>query len=92
MIRPDMAPRSLLLLSVPLSLVTCATTRGQAREIGAQALGCPDDDVRITSYVADEYLVEGCGRRVEVFCKQPNAMDRSRPTEGQAACRAGAPR
>jgi len=70
----------------------CATTRGQARALGAQSLACPESEVTITSYHGAQYVVEGCGHSVEVDCQDPRTVDRNEHPEGHSFCQARKPR
>ena len=73
-----------------LSVAGCATTRGQAKDVGAQVLACPE--VTVTSYHGAQYLVEGCGHSVEVDCQDPSTVDRSEHPEGHSFCQARKPK
>lgn len=75
-----------------LVLTGCATTRGQAKVLGADALACPESEVTITSYRGAQYVVEGCGHSVEVDCQDPRTVDRNEHPEGHSFCQARKPR
>lgn len=88
-------PRSLSLGALALFallLGACATTRGQAKELGAFTLACPVSNVTIESYPGAQYVVEGCGHRVEVDCQDPGTVDRSDHPDGHSFCQARKPR
>jgi hypothetical protein len=71
-------------------LLACGgTTRGQAKNAGAQALGCPIQEVEQQSHGGASYTVTGCGHSVDVDCVDPRTVDRSEHPEGHTFCRAG---
>ena len=72
-------------------LTACATTRGQAKELGASTLACPVSRVTIESYPGAQYVVEGCGHSVEVDCQDPRTVDRNEHPEGHSFCQARKP-
>lgn len=72
-----------------LSVACSGTTRGQAKNVGAQALGCPIQEVEQQSHGGASYTVTGCGHSVDVDCVDPRTVDRSVHPEGHTFCRAG---
>ena len=87
-----MSRRRLLTAFGFVLIAGCGTTRGQAKALGAQALGCPIKSVTIESHRGVEYTVRGCGGEVDVDCKDPATVDRSQNPEGHSVCRVGKPR
>lgn len=77
------------LLLVPATVIGCATTRAEAKAAGAAAVGCPIGDVHVTSVGAAQYVVEGCGRAVDVDCQDPRTVQDG---SSRSECRAGSAR
>jgi len=80
----------ILLVLVGSLVAACGgTTRGQAKNAGARALGCPIQEVEQQSHGGASYTVTGCGHSVDVDCVDPRTVDRSQQPEGHTVCRTG---
>lgn len=81
-------------LGLVATMTACGgTTRGQAKVMGAEAIGCPKGDVTTTSWGAAQYTVRGCGYEAEVDCQDPRTVDRNQPgSEDNVRCTARKPR
>jgi hypothetical protein len=84
-----MGVRALVFGLLTLTTAACTATNREARSVGARVLDCPLKETEIDDLGNLDYAVKGCGRRVDVSCRDPKlaGAPKSSDQEG-SSCRA----